>query len=290
MFVIAGITGQTGAAAAEALLARGQRVRAPVRDLGRAAPWAARGVELVQSDVADAERLAAVLDGAEGAYMLAPPDLAHPDPVGSYAATARAVAAASRKAGLARLVFLSSEGAHLPSGTGPIRGLHEAEAILAGAVPTLTFLRATFFQENWRPVFGLAAEQGILPTMLDPLDRPRTMVATRDIGRVAAELLLETAPPAIVELSGPEPYSANDVAQAVGRALGRQVAAVQPPREAWVATLQAAGLGEAYATLIAEMYDGINAGHVRFSGQAEARSGTTGLSDTLAGWTAAKAA
>jgi len=290
MFVIAGITGQTGGAAATALLEAGHRVRAIVRDRSRAAAWAARGVELVAGDAADAASLAATFSGVAGAYMLAPPQPTHPDPLASYAAVARATREAARRAGLGRLVFLSSEGAHLPAGTGAIRGLHAAEDILKGAAPRLTFLRATYFQENWLPAFGLAAAQGVMPTMLDPLDAKRGMVATADIGRRAAALLTEPEPPAIVELTGPEDYSSNDVAAAMSDVLGRPVAPVQPPREAWVGILTQAGLGQAYAELIAEMYDGINSGHVRFEGVPDQRRGATGLRRTISGWARAEAA
>jgi uncharacterized protein YbjT (DUF2867 family) len=290
MFVIAGITGQTGAAAAAALLDQGQPVRAIVRDPGRAGAWAARGVELVAGDVADAASLATAMRGAQGAYILAPPVPHHPDPVAAYEAVARATREAARATGLERLVFLSSEGAHLPHGTGPILGLHRAEAVLAGAAPRLTFLRATYFQENWRSVFGLAAAQGIMPTMLAPLDRRRAMVSTLDIGRTAAALLTQASPPAVVELSGPDDYSAGDAAAAMGAALGRTVTPVQPPREAWEDILRQAGLGAAYARLLAQMYDGINAGHVRFSGEGEARRGTVSLAQAIAAWREARAA
>lgn len=106
-----------------------------------------------------------------------------------------------------------------------------------------------------------------MPTMLADLDAGRLMVATADIGRVAAELLTEEGAPAIVELGGPEPASSRDVAAAIAAVLGRDAVPVQPPCEAWVGILTGAGLGEPYARLVAQMYDGINSGHVRFSGK-----------------------
>lgn len=284
MFVILGITGQTGAAAADALLAAGAPVRALVRDADKAKAWAARGVEIVTGDAGKAADLTRAFTGAKGAYVLAPPLPAHPDPVASYVAIAEAVREAVQRSGLPHLVFLSSEGAHLPSGTGPILGLHRAENILRGAAPRVTFLRASYFQENWRNVHALAVAEGILPTMLVPADRKRDMVATVDIGREAARLLLDPNPPAIVELGGPDLVSAEDAAAAMARVLGKPVQVVSPPREAWVSILTGAGLGPAYAGLLAEMYDGINSGHVRFSGDGEARRGAATLDETFATW------
>lgn len=284
MLALIGLTGQTGSAAADALLSAGHDLRALVRDPARAADWARRGVRLETGDVADAEALRRTFAGAEAAYLMIPPVPAHPDPVGFYAAVAEAARDAARATGLGRLVLLSSEGAHLAAGTGPILGLHRAEAILADAAPRLTRLRPSYFQENWRSVLGPAAAEGILPTMLADLDARRPMVAAADIGRVAAELLAEAAAPALVELSGPAEYSARDAAAAIGAALGREVRPVQPPREAWEGILREAGLGAGYARLIAEMYDGINSRHIRFSGAGEQRRGRITLAETVAAW------
>jgi uncharacterized protein YbjT (DUF2867 family) len=280
MYVIAGITGNTGAAAAEALLARGKPVRAIVRDEGRAPGWAARGVELRRADLADTESLARAFEGAAGAYLLAPPLPEEGAHAAHYVAIARAVRAAALRARLPRLVFLSSEGAHLPAGTGVIRSLHFAEKALAGAAPRLTFLRATYFQDNWRAVLPVAAAEGILPTMLG--DRKRAMVAAADIGRTAASLLLEEDPPALVNLVGPEDYAPRDVAAAIGSALGRTVTPVRPLRDSWEAALEAAGLRPGDAALMAEMYDAIESGLVRFEPRGETRRGTITIAETVA--------
>lgn len=284
MLALIGITGQTGSAAATALLRQGHALRALVRDPARAADWARQGVHLEVGDVADAEALRRTFAGAEAAYVMLPPLPTHPDLVAFYAAVATAAREAARAARIGRLVLLSSEGAHLPSGTGPILGLRRAEAILADAAPRVTRLRPSYFQENWREMFALAAAQGILPTMLAEPDARRPMVAAGDIGREAAALLADPDAPTLVELAGPEDYSARDAAAAMGAALGRDIQLVQPPREAWEGILREAGLGADFARLTAEMYDGINSGHIGFSDEGEMRRGRTTLAETVAGW------
>lgn len=290
MFLVTGITGNTGAAAARTLLAAGRRVRALVRSPEKAKAWAAQGVEIVAGDVASAGDLARAMDGVAGAYVLAPPDYGATDFVARVAAVARSVRAAAETAGLPRLVFLSSEGAHLADGTGVIASLHAAERELAGVGARLTLLRATYFQENWAPVFGVAAAQGVLPTLLTDLDRPQRMVAAADIGRIAAELLTAEAPPALVELAGPEDPTPRAVAAAIGRAVGRPVEPVVPPREAWEGLLREAGLGEDGARLLAAMYDGINAERVRFSGDVPLTRGRVGIEETVRAWAVPAAA
>jgi uncharacterized protein YbjT (DUF2867 family) len=284
MYVISGITGNTGSATANALLEAGHRVRAIVRDVARAEAWQRRGVELVQGDLSDSHSLSRAFEGAEGAYMLVPPDPHHPDPIGHYRRTAEGAAEAARAAGLPRMVFLSSEGAHLTEGTGPILGAHYGEEALVGATPHMTFLRPSYFQENWQPVFGLAKAQGVMPSLMQPLDAARSQVATFDIGETVAALLTEAEPPAVVELSGPEPFSAADAASAMTKVLGREVTPVALPREAWAETLEGSGVSRAYAELICEMYDGINAGHIQFSRQAELRVGRRTLVETIGTW------
>jgi uncharacterized protein YbjT (DUF2867 family) len=284
MFVIAGITGNTGAAAAEALLEKGHKVRALVRDPAKASAFAARGVTIVTGEIADPEVLARAFEGAEGAYLLVPPNMSDNAPLAWYDQVAEAVRSAAIAAKLPRLVFLSSEGAHLSAGNGPIKGLHAAERILKGAAPKLTFLRASYFQENWRSLVPLAQAQGIMPTMLADLDAPHSMIAARDIGRAAAELLLEDNPPAIVELESAGRFSPRDAAAAMSAMLGKPVMPVQPPRDQWEGILIGAGLSPAYAGLLAEMYEGINSGHVGFEGGQTVRKGPTGLAETIGSW------
>lgn len=284
MFTIAGITGNTGAAAAHALLQAGHRVRGLVREPGRGEDWAARGVDLATADLADTAALTATLRGVAGAYILVPTPVASPDVIGHYVAVAGSVRAAARAAGLERLVFLSSEGAHIASGTGPIMGLRAAEAILADAAPRVTFLRASYFQENWRGVFDAARHQGILPSFLDSGGRRFGMVAARDIGAEAARLLTEGAPPPVVELTSATQANEEDAAEAAGQALGRAVQVVRPPREAWAGILREAGLGPDYARLTIAMLDAINAGRLGFSGVAPLRHGPTTLAETMRGW------
>lgn len=97
-FAILGITGHTGAAAADLLLSAGHSVRALVRNPSKAAAWAARGVTLVEGDLADPAALTATMKGVDGAYVLIPPQWGAPDLFAANApiidAIAQAVAAA----------------------------------------------------------------------------------------------------------------------------------------------------------------------------------------------------
>src|SRR5262245_33801445 len=102
MFVIAGATGKTGRAAAEALLAEGKAVRVVARDGMKAARLHAQGAEVAVADLGDEAGLARALEGAVGAYLLLPDG----PPDADRRRTADAMAAAVRRAGVDHVVFL----------------------------------------------------------------------------------------------------------------------------------------------------------------------------------------
>ena len=74
MYAITGITGNVGGSVANNLLAAGRSVRAVMRNAGKGNVWAERGCEVVQADIADATALASAFKGAEGVFVLVPPN------------------------------------------------------------------------------------------------------------------------------------------------------------------------------------------------------------------------
>jgi uncharacterized protein YbjT (DUF2867 family) len=274
-----GATGQTGGAVLRALADRGAPVRAISRDPARAdfGP----GVEGVAADAGDAASLARAFEGCAAVYVLCVPN---PDVFAAARAVAAGVAEAVRRARPGHVVALSSEGAHLAEGNGVIATLHGFETALADAGAHLTRIRATYFMENWAGVLAPARTEGVLPSFLQPVDRAQHMVAVADIGATAAEALIGPAPVGIriVNLDGPRDYTPAETAEAFAAALGKPVFAVAPPRDVWVPALESAGLGASYAAGLAAMYDGINAGVVRYEpGVGEHRRGATPLADVI---------
>jgi len=284
MYVVAGATGQTGKAVAESLLARGKPVSVIVRDEARAASWKAKGARLVQAELEDESKLAGLLAGADGAYLLIPPIYSISNYVENRRRLAESIARAVEKSAIPHVVLLSSIAAHHASGTGIIVILHHAENAFSAAAKNLTVVRASYFLENWAPLLGSVRERGVLPTFLIQ-DREIPMVATQDIGTAAADALL--GPPSgkrVIELSGPEDYSPNDIGRILATALGREVHVEHAPMSAVAPTFQSLGVSADVARLFAEMYAGINEGRVAFEGKGtEARRGTTPAAEVLRG-------
>ena len=269
---VLGVSGNTGGATARALLARGARLRAVVRDPRRGAPWSARGADVVVADLADPGALAAAWEGADAAYVLNPPAYASPDLFARAEALAGSVLAAARATRLRRLVVLSSIGAHLPSGTGNIATNHTFERVLGALDGAVTFLRPAYFMENWAWVGTLAAAQGVLPSFLSPADRAIPMVSVADIGETAADVMQAAGPgPRIVEIAGPAACSPSDAAAAFAQALGRPVTAAAVPDQQWAAALEAWRFSPRTIASWIELFHGFNTGHIRFEGGAAVR-------------------
>ncbi len=287
MYVIAGATGQTGSAAAESLLEQGKPTSVIVRTEEKGQPWRSKGAQVAVGSLEDTAGLARILGNAEGAYLLVPPVYGAPDFLAGQKQTVDSIARAVAESGIEHVVFLSSIGGQLDSGTGPIRSLHYAESALMQVAKNLTVLRPTYFLENWAPVLGMAKENGILRTFLTP-NRKIPMIATKDIGRIAAEVLANPGGGRrVVELTGPEDYCPDDIAAILTSIMDREVRAQAVPLSAAVPTFTSFGFSESAARLFEEMYAGLNSGYIVFEHEqhegVEFREGTLNAAEVLRG-------
>lgn len=280
MFAVAGVSGRTGAATAEALLKLGQKVRALVRTEAQGEPWQRRHAEVAVVDFNDEAALTKALAGLTGAYLLLPPTGAD-DVLGTQQQVLDHLTHAVKAAKLERIVFLSSVGAQHPAGTGPVVALHRAEKALTGLAPHVTFLRAAHFLENWAPLFLPALESGELPFFGHVhLKFPQT--CARDIGALAARLLEEKVKGTrFVELAGQENWSVDDVAEVASSLLGQPIKAKEFPVEAAKNGLEKFGMSPPRAALFAEMYQAMARNHLAFAHPHQVLRGTTPLYEAL---------
>jgi uncharacterized protein YbjT (DUF2867 family) len=281
MFVIAGVTGHTGAVVANTLLAQGHKVRVIVRSAEKAEAFRAKGAEVALADLGDVAALTKALTGATAAYLLSPPNFAAKDFLADRAELVANMAKAITASGLKRLVFLSSVAAQHPAGTGPIVSVHRAEQAFSKLVPSITFLRPAYFIENWGSMVPVMKAQGVLPHF-GPVDVKFAQICTHDIGLAAVDALLTPADGVrTVELAGPQDWSVQDIAAAFSTLLGKPVHAVSAPVEGAKAGLLQAGMPESMATLYGEMYQGMGKGLVAFERPGSITRGRTPLMDAL---------
>ncbi|MGZ8750220.1 MAG: NmrA family NAD(P)-binding protein [Pseudonocardia sp.] len=277
MCAITGVTGHVGGATARELLAAGARVRVVVRDPEKGRSWSQSGAEVAVTDFADRTALAAALAGCRGAFVMLPTIATATD--AEHRGLADSIAAAVAGSGVPHVAALSSVGADLAEGTGPVRWLHHLENRLRESGTVLTAIRSPHFQEKAETVLGSATGTGAYPVFGDA-DIPIPMVATRDVGTAVAESLL-SPPPAgeVIDLIAPS-YTERQVAEKLGAALGRALRVVTIPRRDWLDALTNAGVPPLLAAELVDLYDADHRGVLQPRGDRR-RSCTTTLDETL---------
>lgn len=266
MYVVMGASGNTGHVVANNLLTRGGKVRVVGRNSAHLQPLASKGAEPFIADASDPSALAKAFDGADSAYVMIPPNISSKDPLAYSNRVSDAIAAAVKNAGTKNVVALSSIGAEQASGTGPVVGLHNLEQKL-NQVPSanVLYLRAGYFMENTLPQANAIRQMG---SVVGPLrsDLKVSMIATRDIGTVAADILLH---PTIRgkqtrELQGERDLDYNEVASILGKATGKSdLKYIQVPDDQFRGALVQMGMSEPMANLLLEMTHAMNAGTMR---------------------------
>lgn len=280
MYVVLGANGRAGGEAARALIERGEAVRVVLRRKEQGEPWAALGAEVAVASIEDADAMGDALKGASGAFLLNPPPVSG-DPYARTEELGAALADAARRARLPKAVVLSSIGAQHASGTGVIATLNRFEALLDGAAPATAFLRSGYFVETWGEVAATVMSDSVLPTFLEPSQRI-PMVSTIDVGRAAATVLCEEwAGKRVVELGGPEDWSAGDVASAFAEVLGRPAVPVLVPPERRASLLAEEGVPGEVASALLGMYEGIANGLFLRQDGSEHRRGTISLTTAI---------
>ncbi|MYM93649.1 NmrA family NAD(P)-binding protein [Duganella vulcania] len=286
-YVVFGVTGRTGAAAADALLRAGQSVRVVVRDPAKGRCWAERGAEVALADLTDLASMTRALTRVQGAYVVSPQHYNREDLFELADLIAGTTARAAAAANVPKLVALSSVGADRESGTGWIGMNRMFERRLAETGIATVFLRAAYFMENWMPMVGHAMRTGTLPAFLAPAQRRLPMVATADVGRAAAALLQEEwKGTRIVNLAGPQDYAPNDVAAILSSMLDKPVDVAVLPEAEWPQALAGAGFSAAALAGFTEMTRGLNGAHIGMGSDSSAigRAGTTPLEHVIKGW------
>jgi len=282
MYAITGITGKVGGALARTLLASGQSVRAVVRNAEKGRSWAEKGCEVAIAEMEDATTLAAAFKEVDGVFVLPPSEF---DPAPGFP-EARAVINAVKTALEAkqprRVVCLSTIGAQA---TKPNlltqRTLMEQE--LRGLTIPVTFLRPAWFMENFAWDVASAGDSGVITSFLQPVNKPVPMIATADVGRVAAELIQKDWHGyRIVELEAAHRITPNEVAATFARILGHPVRVDVVPRETWGSLFKSQGMKNPMPRI--QMLDGFNEGWIEFErGESGSMKGKVSLETVLRG-------
>jgi uncharacterized protein YbjT (DUF2867 family) len=280
VFAVTGITGNVGGEVARNLLAAGQPVRGVVRDIGKGETWAKRGCELVEADINNVAALTSAFKGVDGVFVLVPPNFDPSPDFREAQATATALRSALDAARPGRVVYLSTIGAQATKSNLLTQHSMIEQALRELSIP-ISFLRPGWFMENSSWDVAPAAKSGVIASFLQPLHKPVPMVATADIGRLAAQLLQETwSGHRIVELEGAHRVTPNEIAATFTNLLGRPVKVEAVPRETWESLFKSQGMKNPAPRI--QMLDGFNEGWIEFeAGQAGSRKGNVAMETVL---------
>ncbi len=223
-FAIMGATGHIGQILTEELLKKGHKVRALGRDPNKLQELKNKGAEILSGDFTDVNLLTKGFKGCDAVFSFIPPGLKAEDMEVFRDKTAEAIVQAIAKAKISHAINLSSIGADLSSGTGPIKELHRQEERL-NLVPNLNVLhfRAGFFMENFLMAIPSIKSSGTIAMSLKS-DHPLAMVATRDIALKIAELFdgLKFKGSTVFEFAGPKEVTMAEAAKIIGKAIDKR--------------------------------------------------------------------
>jgi uncharacterized protein YbjT (DUF2867 family) len=261
MILLTGITGNNGGATANALLEKGIKFRALVRDLEKASDWADKGVELVQGDLNDSASVAAALEGIDRAVLVLPNSQEQERLEVAFVATAK-------EAGLPWILKLSSPEA-VRGTTSPLPLAHIAaeDAIMAAGM-NWTFVRPSFFMQNFRGSIPKAKETGVLAMPMGE-NGNAALTDCADAGAFIAHVLTDENPAQhygqCYDITGPdEVMTFAEIAQVVGEVLGKDIKYVSPDPKAFQEAMRpfvsSDWHSDAVAHLFAEIADGTTPG------------------------------
>ena len=261
MITVMGASGNTGRRISEQLLQEGEEIRALGRSGAKLAGLESSGADVLTGDATDAVFLTSAFRGADAVYTLLPPDPQSSDLREKWDQEGEAIVKAIRDSRVRYVVFLSSVGADLPQGTGPIAGLHAQEERLRQLTDVnVLILRPASFFENFYATLGLIKHQGINGGAVAP-DLPMPMIATRDIADVAARGLKarDWTGVDVRELLGARDLTFADATRIIGAHIGKpDLQYVQFPYADFAGSLVQMGISQNVAGLYAEMARAFN--------------------------------
>lgn len=279
MHVILGATGNIGTVLTEKLLSAGAKVRAVARSRDKLKELEARGAEPAPGEVSDPDFLAGAFAGAETVFAMIPPTWNAPDILAWQHKVGESIVQALRGSKVTHVVNLSSIGADMKEGSGPVLGLrHQEEHLNALEGPHVLHLRPCYFMENLLANIELVRSQGIMGSPLRG-DMPFAMIATRDVGSYAADRLLAKnfSGTSVRSLLGPRDVTMEEAAAAIGKAIGKpDLRYVQFGYDDARHAMLGMGLSESMANALIEMQRSMNEGKMRAEARdAEATTPTT---------------
>ncbi|WP_413586455.1 NmrA family NAD(P)-binding protein [Bdellovibrio sp. HCB274] len=221
MILVMGATGHVGSKIAMELLSQGHDVRLLARHFPN--PEVFAGAEIITGDANSVDTMMHALRGCSSAFLMTPSDIKADEPRFHANKIGEVIAEAVEEIGIKHVVHLSSVGADLESGTGPVLALHDQEERLNNIrALNIVHLRPTYYMENLLQeiptIIAMDKIFGIIPE-----DAPVDLVATKDVAARAAFLLANPhfRSHNVEYLLGERTLTYREIARVLGQSIGK---------------------------------------------------------------------
>ena len=249
--------GNIGCPLANQLLDAGQELILLTRSPDKSKPLADRGATVHEGDLLQEEFVVQATKGVDVLFWLSPADPTVKDFRVYQDKMAQICLKAVTANKISRVMTLSSVGAQLTEGTGPIIGLGNLERMLDKTDSKLTHVRPNNFMENLLQSLETIAADGMIYLPFSG-SIANDMIATRDIAEVCGNRLLDEnwEKRTIIELAGPKSVSHDAAATAIGQAIGKEVKHIEIGDGDFRSAMRKYGVSDSAADVFLEMYDG----------------------------------
>lgn len=218
---VTGSLGNISKPLAKQLIAAGHQVTIISSSAGKKAVIEALGAKAAIGSIADADFLTRAFSGADAVYTMVPPNFGTTDYRKYVSDFAKNYVGAIQKAGVTRVVNLSSIGADIDGGTGQISGMHDGEIVLNGLEDVaVKHVRAGFFYVNFFASMDMIKNMGIIGANYGSNAR-LVMVHPNDIAAAIAEELQTPFTGKSVRYITSDERTMGQVAAILGAAIGK---------------------------------------------------------------------
>lgn len=256
--------GNIGRPLAKQLLDAGQELILLTRSPDKTKPLAERGATVYEGDLSDEAFVVHATRNVDVLFWLSPADPRVADFRGYQEKLAQICTKAVTANQIPRVMTLSSAGAHLTAGTGPILDLGKLERMLDQTNAKVTHIRPNYFMENFLHSLASIATEGRLYLPF-PGSVACDMIATRDIAKGCGDRLLEEnwEKRTVIELAGPESVTHHAAAAAISRAIGKEVKHIEIGDAEYRGAMAKNGVSESASEVFLEMYHGFKDGTIQ---------------------------
>lgn len=222
-YVITGAAGNTSKPLAEKLLKAGHDVTVIGRNAEKLKALTDQGARAVIGSVEDIGFLKKAFAGADAVYTMVPPKYDAPDMKAHIGSVGRNYADALKANNIKYVVNLSSVGAHLRDGAGPVSGLYHVEQALNELKDTnIKHLRPVYFYTNFLGNVGMVKTMNIIGGNFGDAEFKMLLTHPNDIAEIAFDELSK------LDFSGhsfryigSDERSPEEIAKIIGTAIGK---------------------------------------------------------------------